>query len=139
MIGGGPVGAELAQAFATLGSDVTLLERESHILERDEPFAAEQVAAGLKADGVEVLTDVQAQSVARGEDGRVTVVTSTHGTLEADEILVASGRRHLTEDLGLEAVGMDGDRQADRGRRRPARRGARLALRRSVTPTASRC
>jgi dihydrolipoamide dehydrogenase len=108
VIGGGPVGAELAQAFATLGSDVTLLERESHILERDEPFAAEQVAAGLRADGVDVLTDVQAQSVTRSDDRRVTVVTSTHGTLEADEILVASGRRHLTEDLGLEAVGLDG-------------------------------
>jgi pyruvate/2-oxoglutarate dehydrogenase complex dihydrolipoamide dehydrogenase (E3) component len=108
VIGGGPVGAELAQAFATLGSDVTLLERESHILERDEPFAAEQVAEGLRADGVAVLTDVQAESVVRGEDGRVTVATSTHGTLSADEILVASGRRHLTEDLGLEAVGLDG-------------------------------
>jgi pyruvate/2-oxoglutarate dehydrogenase complex dihydrolipoamide dehydrogenase (E3) component len=108
VIGGGPVGAELAQAFATLGADVTLLERESHILERDEPFAAAQVAAGLKADGVAVLTDVQAEAVARGEDGRVTVTTTTHGTLEADEILVASGRRHLTEDLGLEAVGLDG-------------------------------
>jgi pyruvate/2-oxoglutarate dehydrogenase complex dihydrolipoamide dehydrogenase (E3) component len=106
VIGGGPVGAELAQAFATLGSDVTLLERESHILERDEPFAAEQVAAGLKRDGVDVMTDVRAESVRRGEDGRVTVVTTTHGTIEADEILVASGRRHLTEDLGLEAVGV---------------------------------
>jgi pyruvate/2-oxoglutarate dehydrogenase complex dihydrolipoamide dehydrogenase (E3) component len=107
VIGGGPVGAELAQAFATLGADVTLLERESQILERDEPFAAEQVAAGLRADGVVVLTDVQAASVVRGDDGRVTVTTSTHGTLEADEILVASGRRHLTEDLGLEAIGLD--------------------------------
>jgi pyruvate/2-oxoglutarate dehydrogenase complex dihydrolipoamide dehydrogenase (E3) component len=106
VIGGGPVGVELAQAFATLGSDVTLLERESHILERDEPFAAEQVAVGLKDAGVEVLTDVQAESVTRGADGRVTVVTSTHGTLEAEQILVASGRRHLTEDLGLEAVGV---------------------------------
>ncbi len=90
VIGGGPVGAELAQAFATLGLDVTLLERESQILERDEPFAAEQVAAGLRSDGVAVLTDVQAESVVRGDDGRVTVTTSTHGTLEADEILVAS-------------------------------------------------
>jgi pyruvate/2-oxoglutarate dehydrogenase complex dihydrolipoamide dehydrogenase (E3) component len=106
VIGGGPVGAELAQAFQTLGADVTLLERESHILGRDEPFAAEQVAAGLKAVGVDVLTDVRAESVVRGADGRVTVKTTTHGTLEADEILVASGRRHLTEDLGLEAVGL---------------------------------
>lgn len=108
VIGGGPVGVELAQAFATLGSAVTLLERESHIMERDEPFAAAQVAEGLKDDGVTILTDVQAESVTRGADGRVTVVTSTHGTLEAEQILVASGRRHLTEDLGLEAVGLDG-------------------------------
>ncbi|MCW2985054.1 MAG: FAD-dependent pyridine nucleotide-disulfide oxidoreductase [Conexibacter sp.] len=107
VIGGGPVGAELAQAFATLGSDVTLLERESHLLGRDEPFAAAQVQKGLEADGVRVLLDVQADAVARGADGRVTVLTSTHGTLEADEILVASGRRHLTEDLGLEAVGVE--------------------------------
>jgi pyruvate/2-oxoglutarate dehydrogenase complex dihydrolipoamide dehydrogenase (E3) component len=108
VIGGGPVGVELAQAWATLGSDVTLLERESHIMERDEPFAAAQVAAGLKASGVEVLNDVRAESVVRGADGRVTVVTSTHGTLEAAEILVASGRKQLTEDLGLEAIGLDG-------------------------------
>jgi dihydrolipoamide dehydrogenase len=108
VIGGGPVGAELAQAFATLGADVTLLERESHILERDEPFAAAQVAEGLRRSGVQVLNDVQAESVERGSDGRVTVVTSTHGTLEADEILVASGRKQLTEDLGLEAVGLGG-------------------------------
>jgi pyruvate/2-oxoglutarate dehydrogenase complex dihydrolipoamide dehydrogenase (E3) component len=108
VLGGGPVGAELAQAFATLGSEVTLIERESHILGRDEPFAAELVAAGLRADGVTILTDVEAEAVSRCEDGRVTVSTSTHGTLAADEILVASGRRHLTEDLGLEAVGLDG-------------------------------
>ena len=108
VIGGGPVGAELAQAFATLGAKVSLLERESHLLGRDEPFAAAQVAQGLRADGVDVLLDVAAESVARGADGRVTVVTTTHGTLEADEILVASGRRHLTEDIGLQDVGVEG-------------------------------
>jgi dihydrolipoamide dehydrogenase len=107
VLGGGPVGSELAQAFATLGARVTLLERESHLLGRDEPFAAALVAEGLRRDGVEVLLDVRAASVARGADGRVTVATSTHGTLEADEILVASGRRHLTEDLGLDAVGVE--------------------------------
>jgi pyruvate/2-oxoglutarate dehydrogenase complex dihydrolipoamide dehydrogenase (E3) component len=106
VLGGGPVGAELAQAFATLGVEVTLLERESHILGRDEPFAAEQVADGLRADGVDILLEAEAESVSRGSDGRVSVVTSTHGTIVADELLVASGRRHLTEDLGLEAVGL---------------------------------
>jgi dihydrolipoamide dehydrogenase len=106
VLGGGPVGAELAQAFATLGADVTLLERESHILGRDEPFAAALVQEGLERDGVRVLLDVVAERVERGGDGRVAVTTSTHGVLEADEILVASGRRHLTDDIGLDAVGL---------------------------------
>lgn len=106
VLGGGPVGSELAQAFATLGSEVTLLEREPHLLGRDEPFAAALVQEGLERDGVDVLLDVAAERVARGADGRVTVTTSTHGVLEADEILVASGRRHLTDDLGLEVVGL---------------------------------
>jgi pyruvate/2-oxoglutarate dehydrogenase complex dihydrolipoamide dehydrogenase (E3) component len=106
VIGGGPVGCELAQAFATLGARVTLLEREDHLLEREEPFAAGLVAEGLAKAGVAVKCDVRAQSVARRGDGRVTVVTSAHGEIEADEILVASGRRHLTEELGLEAVGV---------------------------------
>ncbi|HWH95251.1 MAG TPA: NAD(P)/FAD-dependent oxidoreductase [Baekduia sp.] len=105
VLGGGPVGSELAQAFATLGARVTLIEREEHLLGRDEPFAADLVAEGLRAAGVQVLCGVSAQSVARG-DGGVTVTTSSHGDLEADEILVASGRRHLTGELGLESVGV---------------------------------
>jgi pyruvate/2-oxoglutarate dehydrogenase complex dihydrolipoamide dehydrogenase (E3) component len=106
VLGGGPVGCELAQAFATLGARVTLLEREDHLLEREEPFAADLVAEGLAHAGVDVRCDVQATRVTRGADGRVTVATSAHGTLDADEILVAAGRRHLTEDLGLEAIGL---------------------------------
>jgi len=112
VLGGGPVGSELAQAFATLGADVTLLERESHLLGRDEPFAAALVQEGLERDGVKVLLDVVAERVERGTDGRVTVTTSTHGVVEADEILVAAGRRPLTDDLGLEQVGL-GDRAGD--------------------------
>jgi dihydrolipoamide dehydrogenase len=107
VLGGGPVGAELAQAFATLGARVTLIEREDHLLGRDEPFAAELVAEGLRHAGVEVLCGAQATRVTRGDDRRVTLQTEGHGTFTADEILVASGRRHVTGDLGLEAVGVD--------------------------------
>jgi dihydrolipoamide dehydrogenase len=106
VLGGGPVGSELAQAFATFGCAVTLLEREPHLLGREEPFAAALVQEGLERDGVNVLLDAEARRVTRGDDGRVTVTTSTRGVLEADEILVASGRRHLTGSLGLEAVGL---------------------------------
>lgn len=108
VVGGGPVGCELAQAFATLGARVTLLEREDHLLGRDEPFAADLVGEGLRASGVDVRCDVVAQRVSRDRaSGRVTVETSSHGTFEAAEILVASGRRHLTEELGLESVGVE--------------------------------
>jgi pyruvate/2-oxoglutarate dehydrogenase complex dihydrolipoamide dehydrogenase (E3) component len=108
VLGGGPVGCELAQAFATLGARVTLLEREDHLLGRDEPFAAELVGEGLRAAGVDVRCSVVAERVSRDRSsGRVTVATSAHGEVEAAEILVASGRRHLTEELGLESIGVE--------------------------------
>jgi pyruvate/2-oxoglutarate dehydrogenase complex dihydrolipoamide dehydrogenase (E3) component len=107
VMGGGAVGVELAQAYATLGADVTLLEREERILVRDEAFAADLVQEGLEASGVRILLDVEATSVARGADGRVTVETAGAGTLDADEILVASGRRQVTDTLGLESIGLD--------------------------------
>jgi pyruvate/2-oxoglutarate dehydrogenase complex dihydrolipoamide dehydrogenase (E3) component len=106
VLGGGPVGSELAQALATLGSRVTLLEREDRLLAREEPFAAGLVAEGLRHAGVHVLCGVEATRVTRGAGHRITVQTAGHGTFEADEIVVASGRRHLTDDLGLEAVGL---------------------------------
>jgi pyruvate/2-oxoglutarate dehydrogenase complex dihydrolipoamide dehydrogenase (E3) component len=107
VMGGGAVGVELAQAYATLGAEVTLLEREERILMRDEAFAADLVQEGLEAAGVRILVDVEATSAARGADGRVTVQTEGAGTLEADEILVASGRRQVTDTLGLESIGLD--------------------------------
>ncbi|HEY4094730.1 MAG TPA: NAD(P)/FAD-dependent oxidoreductase [Baekduia sp.] len=107
VVGGGVVGVELGQAFATLGVDVTLVERAGRILERDEAFAADLVADGLKASGVRVMCDVKMVSVERGADGRVTVETETGGTLVADEILVASGRRQVSDTLGLESIGLE--------------------------------
>jgi dihydrolipoamide dehydrogenase len=106
VMGGGAVGVEMAQAFATLGSGVTLLEKAPRILGRDEEFAAEQVRAGLEAKGVTVHEGVEVTRVERGADGRVTVETEGAGTLVADEILAASGRRHVTDDLGLESIGL---------------------------------
>jgi pyruvate/2-oxoglutarate dehydrogenase complex dihydrolipoamide dehydrogenase (E3) component len=107
VMGGGPVGVELAQAFAMLGADVTLLERAGRLLERDEPYAAEQVGDGLEAAGVRILLDTAATSVRRGDDGRVTVEIEGGDPLEADEILVATGRRQTTDTLGLESIGLE--------------------------------
>ena len=106
VIGGGPVGCELAQAWSSLGSDVALLEVADRILANEEPFASEQVAAALIGDGVDLRTGVEITSAARG-DGRVHVTLAGDETLEAAELMVAAGRKPRTEDLGLDSVGLE--------------------------------
>jgi dihydrolipoamide dehydrogenase len=108
VLGGGVVGCELAQAFARLGSQVTLLGQGS-LLERAEPRAGELVADGLRDDGVEVRLDSEVTRVSRsgeGHGGPVTVTFSTGDDLVVDELLVSTGRRPATADVGLESVGL---------------------------------
>ncbi len=107
VLGGGPVGAELAQAWSTLGTTVTLVEGEERLLPREEPFAGEQVAASLRDSfGVDVRTGVQAERVAPEGDG-VAVELGDGSRVEAAEILVAVGRRPRTEDIGLERAAVE--------------------------------
>jgi pyruvate/2-oxoglutarate dehydrogenase complex dihydrolipoamide dehydrogenase (E3) component len=106
VIGGGPVGCELAQAWSSLGSDVALLEVADRVLANEEGFAAEQVTAALREDGIDLRTGVEITSVAGG-DGRYHVTLSSDETLEAVELMVAAGRRPRTADLGLGSVGLE--------------------------------
>jgi len=108
VLGGGPVGSELAQAWASLGTEVTLVEGGEHLLSREEPFAGEEVAAALRERfGVEVHTGAKLESVAAGEEGRGVVAHLQGGELiEASEILIAVGRVPHTADLDLEAAGI---------------------------------
>jgi len=107
VLGGGPVGCELAQAWSTLGTEVTLVEGGEHLLSREEPFAGEQVAAALhERHGIDVRTGVQAQRVHSSEAG-VTVELGDGTTVEAAEILVAVGRKPRTEGIGLDTVGAE--------------------------------
>jgi pyruvate/2-oxoglutarate dehydrogenase complex dihydrolipoamide dehydrogenase (E3) component len=107
VLGAGPVGVELAQAWATLGSEVTLLEAGHRILPREEPFAADVVRDGLVAHGVDVCCDVEVQRAERDGDGiRLSMADGT--TREGDELLVAVGRRPRTDGLGLESLGLRG-------------------------------
>ncbi|GAA0481406.1 oxidoreductase [Paractinoplanes deccanensis] len=108
VIGGGVVGAEMTQAYASLGARVTLIAGGHGLLAREEDFAGEQVAASLKEQGVDVLTGATATSVRRDDSG-VTVRLSDGGSVTADEILVATGRTPQTADLGLETVGAPAD------------------------------
>ncbi|MBT9257852.1 NAD(P)/FAD-dependent oxidoreductase [Phycicoccus sp. MAQZ13P-2] len=110
VVGGGAIGAELAQAFARFGTRVSLVEMAPRILALEEPAASEVVASAFAADGIQVLAGASIRSVAHA-DGRFTVaVTDADGTdldLDADRLLVAAGRRPNLHDIGLETVGLD--------------------------------
>ncbi len=103
VLGGGPVGCELAQAYATLGSRVTLVELAPRLLAREEPFASALVQQGLEATGVTVHTGVDVDAVSRS-GGEITLSIADGDTITADEILVAAGRSVQTDGLGLESV-----------------------------------
>jgi dihydrolipoamide dehydrogenase len=126
VLGGGVVGVEMAQAWSSLGSDVTLVHRDDRLIEREERFAGAQVEAGLRAAGVDVRLQTSVTAVAR--NGAVRIELDDGTTSEADEILVAIGRTPRTTDVGVETVGLEPGSTC--GRRVAARPGARLALRR---------
>jgi dihydrolipoamide dehydrogenase len=106
VLGGGVVGVELAQAWASLGSSVTLIERDERILAREEDFASDHVEAALRKRGVDFRTGAAAVAVLR-DGAEVTIELESGERLVGDELLVAVGRRPLTRDLGLETVGIE--------------------------------
>jgi dihydrolipoamide dehydrogenase len=105
VLGGGPVGSEMAQAFTSLGSRVTLIEGGDHLLGREEPYAGKELREAFEAEGIDVRTGVKATAVRR--DATVTVELDDGSSVEGDQILCALGRRPLTDDLGLESVGIE--------------------------------
>lgn len=113
LIGGGVVGAEMAQAWKWLGTaEVTVVELADHLLPREEPFVGEELESALSRMGIVVHTSASTRSVTRiGQDGPATVeIELADGELvkvETDEIVVATGRRPNTNDLGLETVGLE--------------------------------
>jgi dihydrolipoamide dehydrogenase len=107
VLGGGPVGAELAQAFRRLGSEeVTVIEGSPRLLGREEPFAGDEVRAAFEAEGIRVLLGARATSVRRDEAG-VRVQVESGETVVGDELLVAVGRRPTTGDVGLDSIGLE--------------------------------
>jgi dihydrolipoamide dehydrogenase len=106
ILGGGVVGVEMAQAWSSFGASVALVEAAPRLLGREEEFAAEDVADGLRAAGVELHLGAKATSASRGEGGQVHLELEDGSGLAGDELLVAIGRRPHTDDLGLETVGL---------------------------------
>jgi pyruvate/2-oxoglutarate dehydrogenase complex dihydrolipoamide dehydrogenase (E3) component len=108
VLGGGPVGSELAQAWSTLGTRVTLIEGAGRLLSREEPFAGEQVATALREEhGIDVRTGALAKRVEQGDGGDIGLELDDGATVEAAELLVAVGRRPRTDDIGLESAGVE--------------------------------
>ncbi|MGN6087937.1 MAG: dihydrolipoyl dehydrogenase family protein [Actinomycetales bacterium] len=110
VLGGGAIGCELSQAFARLGSDVTLVEQEPRLLSREEPEASDTVQRALADAGVRVCVSTTLKAV-EGDSRRspVLVLADARGAserVEADVILVAVGRRPVTDGLGLEDCGV---------------------------------
>jgi dihydrolipoamide dehydrogenase len=107
VLGGGAVGCELAQAWASLGARVTLVEALPELLPGEEPFAGEHVAAALREHGVDLRVGVRATQAARDDDGTFTLTLDGEHTIVSDELLVAVGRAPHTGDLGLDTVDLE--------------------------------
>ncbi|RIX28565.1 dihydrolipoyl dehydrogenase family protein [Amnibacterium setariae] len=105
IIGGGVVGTEMATAYRALGAAVTLIARDG-VLPAVEPYASSLVVDSLRAAGVEVLIGASPTAVERDATGTVRITLADGASVEADEVLAATGRAPKTTDLGLEQVGL---------------------------------
>ena len=119
VLGAGPIGCELAQAFARLGSDVTLVDMAERVLPREDPDASEWVAQSLREDGVDIRLSAAVTSVGSG------AVETAAGSIPVDQLLVALGRRARTSGFGLAESGVelnrDGTIQVDKHMRTSVR------------------
>jgi len=109
VLGGGPVGVELAQAFARLGARVEVVEASATLLPKEEAEAGRFIGSVLEREGVRVHAGSPAVRVERAASGDAggTLVTAAGTAIEYDRLLVALGRRAVTADLGLETVGVE--------------------------------
>jgi pyruvate/2-oxoglutarate dehydrogenase complex dihydrolipoamide dehydrogenase (E3) component len=112
VLGGGAIGLEMAQAFRRLGADeVTVIEAGSRLLAREEPFAGDEIHDALVGEGISVLLAARVLGVRR--DGPVTLTLDGGTEIIGDELVVATGRRPATGDLGLDRVGLQPGRFVD--------------------------
>jgi pyruvate/2-oxoglutarate dehydrogenase complex dihydrolipoamide dehydrogenase (E3) component len=112
VIGAGPIGCELGQAFARLGSQVTVFDAADQVLSREDPDAAEIVGRHLAADGAELVLGCAIEKVEVSGNAKRVCGTKSNGeaaTVEVDEILLAVGRAPNLEGLNLDAAGVESD------------------------------
>ncbi|HET9031743.1 MAG TPA: FAD-dependent oxidoreductase [Dokdonella sp.] len=113
IIGGGPIGCELAQAFARLGSKVTLVQKGSRLLPREDVDASTVIETRFAAEGIDVITDCEAIRV-EGDKSAGTLIGKRDGTevkFDFDRLLLALGRKPNVEGFGLEELGVEIDKR----------------------------
>lgn len=108
VIGGGAIGLELAQAYARFDTEVTVLEVAPRILAPEEPESSELLARVFESEGIAVHAGITIDRV--DHDGTRFAVTCGDTTYEAEQLLVAAGRRSRLDDIGLETVGVEVER-----------------------------
>ncbi len=115
VLGGGPIGCEMAQAFRRLGSEVTLVEMLPRLLIKEDPPVSAAIASRFAKEGIRVLTEHRAERFTQS-DGRAEALCTRVGdanadvtVVEFDKVLVAVGRRANTEGLGLDELGIEYD------------------------------
>jgi pyruvate/2-oxoglutarate dehydrogenase complex dihydrolipoamide dehydrogenase (E3) component len=108
IIGGGPLGCEFAQAFQRLGCRVTLLHKHAHLMNREDPEAAELLQKVLEREGIRLILQAQATAVLKSARGKLVRYESggQSGEIEVDEILAGAGRAPHVDHLGLAAAGV---------------------------------
>jgi pyruvate/2-oxoglutarate dehydrogenase complex dihydrolipoamide dehydrogenase (E3) component len=106
VVGGGPIGCELAQVFARFGVRVTIVQHGPRLVPANEPEASALLAEVFAHEGIRVLTDAELQRAAYA-DGAFTLTLGSGEELVADKVLLAAGRVPNLDDLGLETVGLD--------------------------------
>ncbi len=112
MLGGGPIGCELAQAFARLGADVTQVDREARLLPREDADVAELARAALEASGVKVLTGHAALRIENDAAGKRLIASGADGEahIPFDALILAVGRKARLTGYGLEELGIEVER-----------------------------
>jgi len=113
VLGGGYIGLEFGQMFRRFGSDVTIAQRASQLLGREDQDVADEVANIMREDGVEVLLDTEAVRAGRSGDGHIRLAVKTsegERTLVGSHLLAAAGRVPNTDALNLSATGIETDR-----------------------------
>jgi pyruvate/2-oxoglutarate dehydrogenase complex dihydrolipoamide dehydrogenase (E3) component len=114
VLGGSYVGLEFAQMFRRFGSEVTVVQRGTQLMSREDADVAEEVAEIMRQDGIEVLLETQTRRAEQTEDGRIRLTVSGpdgESTLEGSHLLVAAGRPPNTEKLNLDTAGIETDRR----------------------------